>query len=192
MMKSLISLGAFVLLVCLSVLVPAYILATGTATLLPVAQFGAVLTMVAGAGAAAFGAAMIRSAEVGASVEAHSRITAVKSILDGAPMWRQVFAFVRPVLQAVLLLAIGMPVFAAFAASGAVCLLIHKGMLDAYAKRLPKNRTLRSTDTDPKGYPLWAMDEAGQMFINGAFISDLTIGDVKPVVSKRPKPEHFA
>lgn len=140
MKKSLFNLASFVFLAFLSVFVPAYILATGSATLLPVAQFGAAFAGLAGLGLAGFGAAMIFRAERYADIKAHESLTSTGKLLSGIPQWRQYVVIARHAIQFVLLMAVGSPVFAAYALAGLVGILIHRGMLESYVSRLPKNK----------------------------------------------------
>ena len=137
MKKSLFAVAMFVFLAALSVVVPAYILATGTATLLPFAQFGAALVGLGGAGLFGFGAAMIWRADRRADITAHQSMVKTRTLLAGIPLWRKAFVVLRTVLQVALLLAIGQPLFAAFALVGLVGVLAHRGMLQAYFDRLP-------------------------------------------------------
>lgn len=140
MKKSLFNLVSFVFLAFLGVFVPAYILATGSATLLPVAQFGAVLAGLGGLALAGFGAAMVYRAERRADITAHASMIKTHALLSGIPAWRKVAVLVRHAIQFVLLMAVGSPAFAAYALAGLVGILIHRGMLDAYISRLPKSK----------------------------------------------------
>lgn len=145
MKKSLFNLVSFVFLAFLSVFVPAYILATGSATLLPVAQFGAALAGLAGLGLAGFGAAMVYRAERHADITAHVSLIKTHALLSGIPAWRKVAALVRHAIQFVLLMAVGSPVFATYAFAGLVGFLIHRGMLDAYIGRLQKGGIIKES-----------------------------------------------
>lgn len=140
MKKSLFNLASFVFLAFLSVIVPAYILATGSATLLPVAQFGAAFAGLGGLALAGFGAAMVYRAERRADITAHASLIKTHEILSGIPDWRKVAVLVLYAIQFVILLAIGSPVFAAYALAGLVGVLIHRGMLESYVSRLPKSK----------------------------------------------------
>ena len=146
MKKSLFNLVSFVFLAFLSVFVPAYILATGSATLLPVAQFGAALAGLGGLALAGFGAAVVYRAERRADIRAHASLVNTHTLLSGIPAWRKVAVLVRHAIQFVLLMAVGSPVFAAYALAGLVGLLIYRGMLESYVSRLPKSKFAVSAD----------------------------------------------
>jgi len=140
MKKSLAAFSAWALILALSVFVPIYILLTGTASLMPIAQFGAVLAGLAGVIVACLVAATIRKAERQADISAHQALTKTRDLLEGKPLWKSGFVILRYLLQVLLLLALGQPLFAAFALSGFVGIVLHRGMLDAYFDRLPSNR----------------------------------------------------
>lgn len=164
MKKSLFTLAAFVLLTALSVFVPAYILATGTATLMPFAQFGACLIAFGGSGLLAFGAAMIWRSERRADIVAHQSLLQTKTLLSGIPLWRKAFVIIRGAVQFALLLAIGQPVFAALALAGLVGILAHRGMLQAYFERLPASNLNYSAKT--------AQGNDGKLYASGIGIDE--------------------
>lgn len=164
MNKSLFTLATFVLLTALSVFVPAYILATGTATLMPFAQFGACLLAFGGSGLLAFGAAMIWRAERRADIVAHQSLSQTKALLSGIPLWRKAFVIVRGLIQVALLLAIGQPVFAALALTGTVGILAHRGMLQAYFDRIPASGSSYKVNT--------AQGNDGKLYATGVGVGE--------------------
>lgn len=163
MKKSLAAFSAWALILALSVFVPLYILLTGTASLMPFAQAGAVAVCVIGLFLAAGAAALIVRAERKADISAHASLVKSKDAFSTFPLWRSVFVFLRTITQAVLLLALGEPLFAAFAIAGLIFMVTHKGMLDAYFDRLPRTT----------GYKVnLAQGNDGKMYVAGFGCSD--------------------
>lgn len=130
----------FVFVLALSIFVPVYILFTGSATLMPLAQAGAVLSLAIGLILGGGTAAYAYGAERNASVNAHEQLSKAYAVVKAQPLWRTVFGFVRTLAQVVLLLALGQPLFAAFVVCGLVGFVAHRGILESYFDRLPANK----------------------------------------------------
>lgn len=127
----------FVFVLALSIFVPVYILFTGSATLMPLAQAGAFVSLFVGLGLGAGTGAYVFSAERSASLKAHAQLSSSYNRFKAMPTWRAYFSFSRQLAQVILLLALGQPLFAAFVVCGIVGLTAHYGMLAAYFDRLP-------------------------------------------------------
>lgn len=127
----------FVFVLALSIFVPVYILFTGSATLMPLAQAGAFVSLFVGLGLGGGTAAYVYSAERNASVNAHAQLSKAYAAVKAQPLWRTVFGFARTLAQVVLLLALGQPLFAAFVVCGLVGFVAHRGILESYFDRNP-------------------------------------------------------
>jgi len=127
----------FVFVLALSIFVPVYILFTGSATLMPLAQIGAVLELIGGLILLAGTAAYIHAVERGASIDAHNKLVKACAAIKGQPFWRAVFRFSVLLSQIVLLLALGQALFAAFVVCSLIGFVAHRGMLAAHFDRLP-------------------------------------------------------
>lgn len=140
----------FVFVLALSIFVPVYILFTGSATLMPLAQAGAVISLAIGLILGGGTAAYAYGAERNASVNAHEQLAKSYAKVKSQPLWRAVFGFVRALAQVVLLLALGQPLFAAFVVCGLVGFVAHRGILESYFDRLP---TYKKRDPSHPGAP---------------------------------------
>ncbi len=130
----------FVFVLALSIFVPVYILSTGSATLMPLAQAGAVLSMVVGVTLGSGTAFHVYQSERRMELGSHAALVRAKVAINSRPVWRNLFSYVRHFAQVLLLLALGQPLFAAFVLCGIVGWLVHIGMLAAYFDRLPVGR----------------------------------------------------
>lgn len=138
MKKSVFGLAWFVFVTMLSIFVPAYVLITGSATLMPVVMAGVAVTLVGGIGAFAFAMASIYAAEKKQSVKAHEFMVSLNRENNLIPLWRKLFLVARFLIQAVLLLALGSTVAAGLVISSLVAVVLVDGMIEAYFSRLPR------------------------------------------------------
>lgn len=136
MKKSLFNLCWFVFLTFLSIVVPAYILMTGTATLLPFVTFAAGVLAGGAIGSALAISAAIFLAEKRQNVDAHKMLMQVYTGLEALPAWRNVFLIVRLSVFAALLLALSEPVAAGYAVAALVSALVVKGLVSSYVGRV--------------------------------------------------------
>lgn len=155
----------FVFVLALSIFVPVYILFTGSATLMPLAQAGAILELIGGLALGGGTAAYVYGAERKTSVDAHDKLAKSYAVIKKQPLWRSIFRFLVLLYQVALLLAIGQPLFAAFVIIGLIGFVAHRGMLESYFDRLQKSRRSPVMQgNNGKLYPVGAgisMDENG-------------------------------
>lgn len=137
MKKSLFNLVAFAVLVCLSIVVPVYVLLTGSATFMPLVTAGVAVSTLAGVGAFGFVMLSVHLAENKQNVPSHKELVKLRDYSAKLPMWRKLATLARYVTQAVLLLALGSPLSAGFVIAALVGVFLASGMIDSYFARLP-------------------------------------------------------
>lgn len=138
MKKSLFNLVAFAVLVCLSIVVPVYVLLTGSATFMPLVTAGVAVSTFAGVGAFGFVMLSVHLAENKQNVPSHKELVKLRDYSAKLPMWRKLATLTRYVTQAVLLLALGSPLSAGFVVAALVGVFLASGMIDSYFARLPR------------------------------------------------------
>lgn len=138
MKKSLMNMGFFVLLVALSVLLPTYVLLTGSATFMPLVTAGVVISAVAGIGSFGFTMLAVYLAEKRQNVASHKELVKLRDYSAKLPLWRKLSVVVRYAIQSVLLLALGSPLSAGFVFASMIGVFLASGMIDSYFARLPK------------------------------------------------------
>lgn len=138
MKKSLFNLVAFAVLVCLSIVVPVYVLLTGSATFMPLVTAGVAVSTFAGVGAFGFVMLSVHLAENKQNVPSHKELVKLRDYSAKLPMWRKLATLARYVTQAVLLLALGSPLSAGFVIAALVGVFLASGMIDSYFARLPR------------------------------------------------------
>lgn len=127
----------FVFVLALSIFVPVYILFTGSATLMPLAQAGAILVAAHGLLLALTTANNSHQAGRNASIPHHDFLVLSREDVASRRAWRDPAVVIKCLAQAILLLSLGLPFFAALAVLGLTGWVVHRGILESYFDRLP-------------------------------------------------------
>lgn len=136
MKSSLFNFGWFVFLACLTMVLPVYVLMSGSATMLPLVIFGAAVSAIGGIVGFGCTAALIFMAEKRQSVGANKQLVALHATLSKLPAWRNTFLVFRYLVQFVLLIALAEPVWGVLVVSGLVGVLLGQGLISSYMKRV--------------------------------------------------------
>lgn len=136
MKSSIFNFGCFVFLTCLTVLLPAYVLMTGSASLMPLVLAGVVVAAVPTIWGMTCTCILVFMAEKKSSTEAHASLKRVYAVLSAIRPWRTWFTVSRYVAQAVLLLALAEPLAAGFVIAGIVAYFIGIGVTESYIARV--------------------------------------------------------
>lgn len=157
MKKSLFGLCLFVFVAFLSVVLPAYILLSGSATLMPLVKFGAVLVSASGAIGLLCTGILTFFAVHRKSVGAHRQLVSLYEKLGKVKAWRESLAAARTLIQIALLLALGQAVLAGFVVAGFVGVLLGRGLIHRYIDQVTPFKV-----------------DADRVYINSAFIKEGT------------------
>lgn len=135
MKKSLFNFGFFVFLAMLSIILPAYVLLSGSATLIPLVKAGAAFTaatpiigFVVVAGFLACATSKVNSRRLQAS----SALIKTRDQVKSLSAFRSYSALARLLIGAVLMLALGLPDFAGLYVAALVAVLCAVGLLERF------------------------------------------------------------